>query len=174
MARSAIDKQIRKINDRMQKLYEVYGPDSPSYQHYASTVQQNFDIKLMPDGRVKVREGKSNAGLNRFQQAALDDLIKGGDTVGSLRREAAKYAKQHGRGKLPADELDALVEKMDYVKSNRDLIGYISEQIKAGVAITDSMRDLYNRAAGRTEELSYDELYDLMQQVQGDLEDYYV
>ena len=108
-----------------------------------------------------------------FQQAALDDLIKGGDTVGSLRREAAKYAKQHGQGRLPADELDALVEKMDYVKSNRDLIGYISEQIKAGVAITDSMRDLYNRAAGRTQELGYDELYDLMQQVQGDLEEYY-
>lgn len=174
MARSAIDKQIRKINDRMQKLFEVYSADSPAYQHYASTVHQNFDVKIMPDGRTKVKEGKSNSSLNRFQQAALDDLIKGGDTVGSLRREAAKYAKQHGQGRLPADELDALVEKMDYVKSNRDLIGYISEQIKAGVAITDSMRDLYNRAAGRTQELGYDELYDLMQQVEGDLEEYYV
>lgn len=173
MARSAIDKQIRKINDRMQKLYDVYGADSPAYQHYASMVQQNFDVKIMPDGRTKVREGKSNSNLNRFQQAALDDLIKGGDTVGSLRREAAKYAKQHGQGRLPTNELDALVEKMDYVKSNRDLIGYISEQIKAGVAITDSMRELYNRAAGRTQELGYDELYDLMQQVQGDLEEYY-
>lgn len=173
MARSALDKQIRKINDRMQKLYDVYGADSPAYQHYASTVQQNFDVRIMPDGRTKVREGKSNADLNRFQQAALDDLIKGGDTVGSLRREAAKYAKQHGQGRLPADELDALVEKMDYVKSNRDIISYISEQIKAGVAITDSMRNLYNRAAGRTQELGYDELYDLMQQVQGDLEEYY-
>ena len=137
-------------------------------------MHQNFDVKIMPDGRTKVKEGKSNSSLNRFQQAALDDLIKGGDTVGSLRREAAKYAKQHGQGSLPADELDALVEKMDYVKSNRDLIGYISEQIKAGVAITDSMRDLYNRAAGRTQELGYDELYDLMQQVEGDLEEYYV
>lgn len=169
--RSEVDKIYRKINDRMQKLYETFGMDNASYQEYASVVSQNFEITIKPDGRVQVRTGKVNADINKFQRKALENLLQGGETVGSLRRAARKYAKEHGLGE--SNNIDELVQKMDYVKNNRDLITYISEQVKQGVAITDSMRNLYNRAAGRSDELSYDELFSMMSAAMEDYNEFF-
>lgn len=167
--RSSLDTEYRRINDRMQRLFEAYGMDNPTYQQYASEVQANFEFNILPDGRVQIKQGKANENIDLFQRRVLNDMLKG-DTYGSLRKEARKYAKEHGYGK--SKDLDELVEKMEYVKANRDLISWISEQIKAGANLTDNLKKLYNRAAGRTDELSYDELYDLMTQAMPDRELY--
>lgn len=174
MARSAIDKQIRKINDRMQKLYDVYGADSPAYQFYASMIQANkLSVNILADGRMQIRQGKVNANLNRFQRDALTDMIEGGATVGGLRAEARKYAAKTGRKGLSTEEIDILSEKIEYVKAHRDIITWISEQMKLHIALTDSMRELYYRAKGRSDEMLYEELYDMMVQAQADKEAYY-
>lgn len=169
MARSPLDNDYRRINDRMQKLWETYGADNPTYQNYASQVQANFNINILPDGRVQIKQGKANANINLYQRRALNDMLKM-DTRGSLRAEAKKYAKEHGLGK--SANIDELVEKQEFVKANRDLITWISDQVKTGANITDSLATLYNRAAGRTDELSYDELYDLMNRALPDKELY--
>lgn len=157
--RTALDNTYRRINDRMQKLYETYGADNPTYQRYASTVENNFDISIKPDGRVQIKQGKANAKLNLYQQRVLSELDQY-DTRQSLRAEARKYAKEHGLGN--SNSIDELVEKQEFVKANRDLITWISEQIRAGANLTDSLATLYNRAAGRTDEMSYDELFDMI------------
>ena len=157
--RIALDNTYRRINYRMQKLYETYSADSPTYQQYASAVQSNFDINILNDGRVQIKQGKANANINLRQRRALNDILQF-DTRQSLRKEAREYAKQHGLGK--SKNLDELVEKQEFVKANRDLITWISEQKKDGIALTDNLAELYNRAAGRSEELTYDELYDLV------------
>lgn len=167
--RTPLDTEYRRINDRMQKLFETYGADSPTYQRYASEVQANFDINIKPDGRVQIKLGKANAGITHHQRAALNEMLKG-DTVGSLRKEARKYAKEHGLGK--SADIDELVQKQEFVKANRDLISWISEQVRAGHALTDNLATLYNRAAGRTDEMSYDELYDMINAALPDLELY--
>ena len=167
--RTPLDTEYRRINDRMQKLFETYGADSPTYQRYASEVQANFDINIKPDGRVQIKLGKANAGITHHQRAALNEMLKG-DTVGSLRKEARKYAKEHGLGK--SADIDELVQKQEFVKANRDLISWISEQVRAGHALTDNLATLYNRAAGRTDEMSYDELYDMINTALPDLELY--
>lgn len=169
MARSPLDNEYRRINDRMQKLWDTYGADNPTYQQYASQVQANFNINILPDGRVQIKQGKSNANLNLFQRRALNDLMKM-DTRGSLRKQAKQYAKEHGLGK--SANIDELVEKQEYVKDNRDLITWVSQQIKSGATITDNLANLYNRAAGRSDELSYDELYDLINKALPDKELY--
>ena len=157
--RTSLDNTYRRINARMQKLYETYGADNPTYQRYASTVENNFNVIIKPDGRVQIREGKTNATMNVYKQRVLDELEKY-DTRQSLRAEARKYAKEHGLGK--SNSIDELVEKHEFVKANRDLITWISEQIRAGANLTDSLAKHYNRAAGRTDEMSYDELYDMI------------
>lgn len=157
--RSNLDNEYRKINYRMQKLFETYGADSPVYQRYASEVDANFNIRILPDGRVQIREGKANANINLFQRRALNEILNF-DTRQSLRKEAREYAKKHGLGK--SANIDELVEKQEFVKANRDLITWISDQVKSGRVLTDNLADLYNRAAGRREELTYDELYDLI------------
>ena len=167
--RTPLDTEYRRINDRMQKLFETYGADSPTYQRYASEVQANFDINIKPDGRVQIKLGKANAGITHHQRAALNEMLKG-DTVGSLRKEARKYAKEHGLGK--SADIDELVQKQEFVKANRDLISWISEQVRAGHALTDNLATLYNRAAGRTDEMSYDELYDMINTALPDLKLY--
>jgi hypothetical protein len=169
MARTPLDNEYRRINDRMQKLWETYGADNPTYQQYASQVQANFNINILPDGRVQIKQGKSNANINLFQRRALNDLMKL-DTRGSLRKQAKQYAKEHGLGK--SANIDELVEKQEYVKDNRDLITWVSQQIKSGATITDNLANLYNRAAGRSDELSYDELYDLINKALPDKELY--
>jgi hypothetical protein len=169
MARTPLDNEYRRINDRMQKLWETYGADNPTYQQYASQVQANFNINILPDGRVQIKQGKSNANINLFQRRALNDLMKM-DTRGSLRKQAKQYAKEHGLGK--SANIDELVEKQEYVKDNRDLITWVSQQIKSGATITDNLANLYNRAAGRSDELSYDELYELINKALPDKELY--
>jgi hypothetical protein len=169
MARTPLDNEYRRINDRMQKLWETYGADNPTYQQYASQVQANFNINILPDGRVQIKQGKSNANINLFQRRALNDMMKM-DTRGSLRKQAKQYAKEHGLGK--SANIDELVEKQEYVKDNRDLITWVSQQIKSGATITDNLANLYNRAAGRSDELSYDELYDLINKALPDKELY--
>ena len=169
MPRTKLDNEYRRINDRMQKLWETYGADNPTYQQYASQVQANFNINILPDGRVQIKQGKSNASINLFQRRALNDLMKL-DTRGSLRKQAKQYAKEHGLGK--SANIDELVEKQEYVKDNRDLITWVSQQIKSGATITDNLANLYNRAAGRSDELSYDELYDLINKALPDKELY--
>ena len=167
--RTPLDTEYRRINDRMQKLFETYGADSPTYQRYASEVQANFDINIKPDGRVQIKLGKANAGITHHQRDALTEMLKG-DTVRSLRKEARKYAKEHGLGK--SADIDELVQKQEFVKANRDLISWISEQVRAGHALTDNLATLYNRAAGRTDEMSYDELYDMINTALPDLKLY--
>lgn len=167
--RTPLDTEYRRINDRMQRLFETYGPDNPTYQRYASEVQANFEINIKPDGRVQIKMGKANAGITQHQRKALNEMLQG-DTVGSLRKEAKKYAKEHGLGR--SQNIDELVEKQEFVKANRDFISWISEQVRAGHALTDNLRELYNRAAGRTEELSYDDLYDLINAALPDVELY--
>lgn len=169
MARTPLDNEYRRINDRMQKLWETYGADNPTYQQYASQVQANFNINILPDGRIQIKQGKSNANINLFQRRALNDMMKM-DTRGSLRNQAKQYAKEHGLGK--SANIDELVEKQEYVKDNRDLITWVSQQIKSGATITDNLANLYNRAAGRSDELSYDELYDLINKALTDKELY--
>lgn len=169
MPRTKLDNEYRRINDRMQKLWDTYGADNPTYQQYASQVQANFNINILPDGRVQIKQGKSNGNINLFQRRALNDLMKL-DTRGSLRKQAKQYAKEHGLGK--SANIDELVEKQEYVKDNRDLITWVSQQIKSGATITDNLANLYNRAAGRSDELSYDELYDLINKALPDKELY--
>jgi hypothetical protein len=150
MARTPLDNEYRRINDRMQRLWDTYGADNPTYQQYASQVQANFNINILPDGRVQIKQGKSNANINLFQRRALNDMMKM-DTRGSLRKQAKQYAKEHGLGK--SANIDELVEKQEYVKDNRDLITWVSQQIKSGATITDNLANLYNLAAGRSDEL---------------------
>ena len=66
----------------------------------------------------------------------------------------------------------ALPPKQEFVKDNRDLITWVSQQIKSGATITDNLANLYNRAAGRSDEISYDELYDLINKALPDKELY--
>lgn len=167
--RSDLDKEYRRINDRMEALYNTYGADSPAYQRYASEVQANFNINIKPDGRIQIKQGKANANINLFQRRALNDILDF-DTRQSLRKEAREYAKKHGLGE--SANIDELVAKQEFVKANRDLITWISEQAKTGHALTDNLAKLYNRAAGRTDELSYDELYTMINQALPDRELY--
>lgn len=179
MARSDLDKEFRRINDRMQKLFETYGEDSPSYQMYANIIDQNFEYKVTDKGNMRIVTGKANADLNKFQRQALNGLLEGGETVGSLRAAAKQYMKEHHMAENKTKEeynkiVDELVEKMDYVKNNKYIMSYISKQDKQGKPLTDTMAQLYDRIADRDGDVTYEELYELMKAAQGDVDKYLV
>ena len=158
---SSFDNAFNAINKRMQELDKQFGKDPAAYNEYESLIRKNFEYRVNSAGQVQIKRGKANANLNRFQRQALKHMLKGGQTVGSMKA-SAKQALQDEGIKATKQAVKEMAIKQDYVKSHRDLISRISEQVNEGQELPDSLLDLYNRAAGRSDELSYSELYDLM------------
>lgn len=167
-----LDNEYRKINARMQTLFEKYGEDFNLYQREATLISKNFETRIAPNGAIQIKRGKANSEINKFQKKALEKVSEMGGVQTEIK-EARKYLQEQGIDKPTQQQIDELVMKKDYVKENRDMISKISKQINQGLALTDNMADLYNRAAGRSEELTYDELYDLMKRAEPDFNQYY-
>lgn len=163
-----IDNVYRRINKRMEELFNAFGENSSAYQEYASTVSHNFQVNTRGTGLVQIKRGKSNAMSNDFQQRAIDKLLKSGETLGSMKAAAYEdLQRTKGENYIPSTlELLEHSKKVDYVKGHKDQISYISDQIKSGIPLTAGQQTLYNRAAGRSDEMSYDELYEMIQVVE--------
>lgn len=159
-----LDNVYRRINKRMEDLYNTFGENSTAYQEYASTVSHNFNTNVRGNGLVQIKRGKANAMPNDFQKRAVERLLKSGETLGTLK-EAAYEDIQRTKGEdyIPSTlELIEHGKKVDYVKGHKDQISYISDQIKSGIPLTAGQQTLYNRAAGRSDEMTYDELYEMI------------
>ena len=158
---SSFDNTFNAINKRLDALAEQFGKDTAAYNEYESIIRKNFEYRVNKAGNVQIKRGKANANLNRFQKQALQHLLTGGQTVGSMNASAKQALKDEGK-KATKQAIKEMAIKQDYVKAHRDLISRISEQVNEGQEMPDSVLDLTNRAAGRSDELSYSELYDLM------------
>lgn len=168
-----VDNMINKLNKRLVNLYNTFGEYNPTYQNYVTRLSKNRLITYEKNGAFQISRSSKNLNLNRFQLETLNILSSKGGTVKSLQASARAYLKeQNSKSKPTISEINAFVDKMEYVKANRDMITGISKQIKQGIAITDSLADLYNRAAGRSDEITYDELFNLMQRAKGDYDKY--
>ena len=154
------DNAFNAINKRLQALAEQFGKDTAAYNEYESIIRKNFEYRVNKAGIVQIKRGKANANLNRFQKQALNFLLKGGKTVGSMNA-AAKQALLNEEKEITKDAIREMVIKQDYVNTHKDVISRISDQENID-ALPDSLKNLYNRSAGRSDELTYSELYDLM------------
>lgn len=164
-----LDNVFNAINKRLQELNKTFGRDTAAYNDYESIIRKNFEFRQTKNGTIQLKRGKANSNLNRFQRQALEHLVKGGQTVGSMKA-AAKQALQKEGADITKQAIEEMAIKQDYVKAHRDIISRISEQINEGMEMPDSLKDLYNRAAGRSDELTYSELYDLMVNAASDAE----
>ena len=164
-----LDNVFNAINKRLQELNKTFGRDTAAYNDYESIIRKNFEFRQTKNSTIQLKRGKANSNLNRFQRQALEHLVKGGQTVGSMRA-AAKQALINEGADITKQAIEEMAIKQDYVKAHRDIISRISEQINEGMEMPDSLKDLYNRAAGRSDELTYSELYDLMVNAAADAE----
>ena len=138
---SSLDNAFNAINKRMQELDKQFGKDTAAYNEYESMIRKNFEYRVNSAGQVQIKRGKANAKLNRFQKQALEHMLKGGQTVGSMKA-SAKQALQDEGIKATKQAVKEMAIKQDYVKSHRDLISRISEQINEGQELPDSLLDL--------------------------------
>ena len=164
-----LDNVFNAINKRLQELNKTFGRDTAAYNDYESIIRKNFEFRQTKNGTIQLKRGKANSTLNRFQRQALEHLLKGGQTVGSMKAAAMQALKNEGAD-ITKQAIEEMAIKQDYVKAHRDIISRISEQINEGIEMPDSLKDLYNRAAGRSDELTYSELYDLMVNAAADAE----
>lgn len=166
MSNKNLDNEYKKINSRLVRMYEKYGEDFGLYQQEAAVIRLNFETYVNPNGVIQIKRGKANANLNTFQMNSLDYVSK----MGSLKTEretARKYLHDQGEKATP-QRIEDIIKKRDYVRSNKNMISDISSQLDTGKTIADSLRQLYNKAAGRSEELTYDELFELMKKAEPD------
>lgn len=164
-----LDNVYNRINKRMQSLFKTYGPESYAYQHYESVLKANkFDLVQKGDGLMQIKRCKANAQLNHFQQKAVESILKGAETVGSLKAAAMEeISAAKGADYIPtAAELIDQSKVIDYVKGNKGEISFASAQVKAG-STNDNYKRLYDRLFNRTDEPSYGELYDLIRAIKG-------
>ena len=164
-----LDNVYNRINKRMQALFKTYGPESYAYQHYESVLRANrLETVQKGSGLTQIRRTKSNMELNQFQSRAVQELLKGAETVGSLKAAAMEeISATKGADYIPtAAELIEQSKVIDYVKGNKGEISFASAQVKAG-STNDNYKRLYDRLFGRTDEPSYSELYDLIRAVKG-------
>lgn len=164
-----IDNVYRRINKRMQELFETFGEESTAYQEYAAIVSGNkLKTVTKGNGLIQIKRGKANAMPNDYQRRGIEKLLKSGETTGSLKASALSDLLKHKPdGYIPSQqEVLDYAKKVDYVKGNKEMITYISEQLKAGYTPTAAEMDLYNRAHGRVDEMSYDELFEMMQAIE--------
>ena len=164
-----LDNVFNAINKRLQELNKTFGRDTAAYNDYESIIRKNFEFRQTKNGTIQLKRGKANSNLNRFQRQALEHLVKGGQTVGSMN-SAAKQALKNEGADITKQAIEEMAIKQDYVKAHKDVISKISDQINEGMELPDSLKDLYNRAAGRSDELTYSELYDLMVNAAADAE----
>lgn len=157
---SSFDNAFNAINKRLDALAEQFGKDTAAYNEYESIIRKNFEYRVNKAGNVQIKRGKANANLNRFQKQALNFLLKSGKTVGSMNA-AAKQALINEDKEITKDAIREMAIKQDYVNDHKGVISKISDQENID-ALPDSLKNLYNRAAGRSDELTYSELYDLM------------
>ena len=164
MANMNLDNEYRKINARMQKLYKETG-DSTLYNIYKSMVSKNFETRIGKDGSLQIARGKANSNINKFQRAALNNILKL-STYQNIEKTAKEELKKKGQKPTKAN-IKKQIDKQMYVEGHKDLITWASEQAKSGRAnIANSIRSLYNRLAGRDDVPTYDELYSAMKAVE--------
>lgn len=161
-----LDNEYRKINARLVRMHKKYGENFGLYQEQAATIHANFNTYINEDGVIQIKRGAANKNINKFQKKALEIVAKSG-SVKSEQATAKKYLQEEmGIDKPTKEQIDELVIKRDYVRSNKNMITFLSEQVDIGRTLTDTLANLYNRAAGRSDELTYDELYDLMKKAE--------
>ena len=94
---SSFDNTFNAINKRLDALAEQFGKDTAAYNEYESIIRKNFEYRVNKAGNVQIKRGKANANLNRFQKQALQHLLTGGQTVGSMNAAAKQALKDEGK-----------------------------------------------------------------------------
>lgn len=182
-----LEKIIRRINRVIESYVKTFGTDFSLYGDILNSLKMNeIATRISNKGIIQIQRGKVNANLNSWQIRELKELAKmptayklykktkddlknkKDDELGPIEEEVEDKTDPEKEPPKEKDEFDGLdpviveIMKKDYVKKNKDIFTYLSDQIKANAKLSKAERDLYNRAAGRSEEMSYDELYTLI------------
>lgn len=160
-----LDNEYRKINSRMQKLYKEAGY-TQLYNQYMTAISRNFETRVDKNGAIQIVRGGKNKAPNKFQLNVLSRLSKM-PTYQNLVNEARQSIKDSGK-KATKERIDKYIKQKDYVESNKDLISWVSDQINSGKEVSASLRQLYDRLAGRDDIPSYEVLNYLMKKAKGE------
>ena len=182
-----LEKIIRRINRVLESYVKTFGTDFSLYGDILNSLKMNeIATRISSKGIIQIQRGKVNANLNSWQIRELKELAKfptayelykktkddmknkkddEPDPIEDQVEDKTDPDKEPPKEKDEFDGLDPVIVeimKKDYVKKNKDIFTYLSDQIKANAKLSKAERDLYNRAAGRSDEMSYDELYTLI------------
>ena len=183
-----LEKIIRRINRVIESYVKTFGTDFSLYGDILNSLKMNeIATRINNKGIIQIQRGKVNANLNSWQIRELKELAKmptayelykktkddmknkkddeEPDIIEDQVEDKTDPDKEEPKEKDEFDGLDPVIVeimKKDYVKKNKDIFTYLSDQIKNNAKLSKAERDLYNRAAGRSDEMSYDELYTLI------------
>lgn len=172
-----VEKIIRRINRVLESYVLKFGKDYSLYTDILNSLNMNdIATRLSNKGLVQIQRGKVNQNLNKWQLRELEELAKfptAAEIYKKVKEDLKKNPKPPASPKIndPFTGMDPVIIeilKRDYVKRNKDIFTYLSNQIKSMGKLSEAERALYNRAAGRSDEMTYDELYDLIRAAKGE------
>lgn len=171
------EKFIRRINRLLESYVLKFGKDYSLYTDILNSLSMNdIATRINNKGIIQVQRGKVNQNLNQWQFREIEHLAKL-PTAATIYKKVKEDLKKNPVPPTPPNAndpfkgMDAVIReilKRDYVKKNKDIFTYLSDQVKSMGKLSEAERALYNRAAGRSEELTYDELYNLIRAAKGE------
>lgn len=104
-----LDKMARRINARIQKLYEETGSNTKAFKGYESYLDQAFKDHIdTSKGYPQIKRGKS---LDTLKNAPFKfDQLNNMETYGDIKRKAVKQLKEQGVTKPEKSDISAQIE----------------------------------------------------------------
>lgn len=123
-----LEKDVKRINERINEIAKRFGTESYSYNEYYSAVVSTIPEKYRRYSKHGVLQIKRSNELYKSASSAstkqAQARLLGLKTVGQLRKEARKSLKEEGEDVTPTSldqRMKDIDEVMEFVDSHRDM-----------------------------------------------------
>ena len=115
----AFERDIKRINERINEIAKTYGTESVSYQKYYSTIKSTVPEKyrkVSKHGIIQLSRSKEFiSSISTTKTQRINARLLGMKTKGQLRKEARQSLKEEGTKKPTPEEIELRMKEIDRV-----------------------------------------------------------
>lgn len=116
----AFERDIKRINERINEIAKTYGTESVSYQKYYSTIKSTVPEKYRKTSKHGIiqlsRSKEFISTISTTKTQRINARLLGMKTKGQLRKEARQSLKEEGTKKPTPEEVERRMKEIDRVK----------------------------------------------------------
>lgn len=141
-----IEKDVKRINERINEVVKALGTDSKAYNDYVSRIKSLIPGKYQrvdKDGLIKISRSKElyKTFDTEKTQRAFEQILKV-PTIGNIKKEAKKALKEEGNKKPTQADINDMAKKIDFtekfIEENQEMfyVEYSQEELNESIHTT--------------------------------------